>query len=464
MCRKTCWRGNRNANLQLRSQKAEGRAEDEFWRVRKDGSKFWASVNITALYKDGRHIGFAKVTRDLTERWKSSGAVREAYDEAEKPKSSFLSTMSHELRSSLNGVLAGIQLLETTDTTPEQKETFKIIKQAGKTLLRIIDDILVNSKSEANRLALSQGVFDIRNIVQVLVETYRLQSNTRLQSVINDSVSATAIGDATRFVQIMSNLMDNAIKFTDKSLIDLEHSASLPHPGPNGMTFTLTTIITDTGIGKNAKDLAKLFHPFAQVDTSYSKRPGTGLGLAICKHLVGLMNGKIIVISEPSEGTRFTYTLELGYPPGMGATANVQHSHLCIREATEARSTRILIAEDNPINTTVLMKLLRKQGFNDINHAKHGLDAVERFFAAKPDKVLMDVHMPRMEGYEATKQIRTRDKHTPIIALTANASSDDHALCLAAGLNEHIAKPFNITQLINTTDELLSRATENPET
>ncbi len=361
-------------------------------------------------------------------------------------------------------MLAGIQLLETTDPTQEQKETFQIIKQAGKSLLRIIDDILVHSKLEVNKLALSQGVFDVHSIVHILVETYKLQSNTRLQSVINDSVPVTAVGDATRFTQIMSNLIDNAIKFTEEGLITLELSASLPQPGAEGMTFTLTTIITDTGIGMDAKDLAKLFHPFAQVDTSYSKRPGTGLGLSICKDLIKLMNGKITVVSEPGKGTRVTYTLELGWDAGMGAATDLLQSHLGTSKPSEvSRSTRILIAEDNPINTTVLMRLLRKHGFKDIHHAKDGLDTVERFLATKPDIVLMDVHMPRMDGYEATKQIRAGDKHTPIIALTANASSDDHALSLAAGMNDHIAKPFDITQLIRTMEELLSGAKKSPD-
>lgn len=443
---------------------AQGRVEDEFWRVRKDGSRFWASVIITALHKDGRHVGFAKVTRDLTERYMSNLAVRQAYETAERIKSSFLSTASHELRSPLNGVLAGIQLLETMQPTSEQTETVRIIQQAGKSLLRIIDDILVHSKLEANKLALSRGVFDIHDIVKILVETYRLQSDTRLQSFIDRSVPATAIGDATRFTQVMSNLMDNAIKFTNGGSIKLELTASPPKPGPEVTTFTLTTTITDTGIGMNARDLAKLFQPFTQVDTSYSKRPGTGLGLSICKDLIKLMNGEINVTSEPGKGTRVMYTLELEWDPSTGAGAEVKHLHSAASRASEvARSARILIAEDNPINATLLMRLLRKYGFENVHHSKDGLDTVESFFALQPDIVLMDVHMPRLDGYEATKQIRASDRHTPIVAVTANASREDHALSLAAGMNGHVAKPFDIIQLMRIIEELLSGEITNPD-
>lgn len=440
-----------------------GRAEDEFWRVRKDGSQFWASVSITPLYKNGRHIGFAKVTRDLTERHLSKLAVREAYKDAEKLKSSFLSTASHELRSPLNGVLAGIQLLATMDPTEEQLETFKIIQQAGKSLARIIDDILVHSKLEANKLVLEQGVIGIHDIVRTLVKTYRLQTDNQLQFAIDDSVPASAIGDATRFTQVMSNLVDNAIKFTKDGSVNLNISASPPVSGPGGTTFVLTTVISDTGIGIDAKNRAKLFHPFSQVDTSYSKRPGTGLGLSICSDLVKLMNGDISVESEVGKGTQVKYTLQLGWNTDISAPVQAERPSRCLSAPGKAApSRRILIAEDNPINATLLRRLLLKNGYEDVHHAKDGLEAVEQFFTLKPDIVLMDVQMPRMDGYEATKQIRAQDTHTPIIALTASASSEDREISINAGMNDHVAKPFEINHVIRTIEKLLSVKTVDP--
>lgn len=409
--------------------------QDEFWRKRKDGSLFWASVTITALWKDGRHIGYGKVTRDMTR-------IRAAYEEAALLKSNFLATASHELRSPLNGVLAGIQLLATTELSPEQVEIFTMIHQAGVTLSHIIDDLLIYTKLGAQKLTLKIATMDIYGILRNLVNTYQLQSpKTRICHVIDDSVPRFARGDPIRLTQILSNLIDNANKFTFDGSIQIY---AVAEPISETDNFCLRVSVTDTGIGMNDEALSKLFQPFAQVDTSNNKRPGTGLGLSITRDIIHLMDGEINVKSAEGYGTSITFGVKLSYD-----NQKRKSSVMTIPTISNANQhVRILIAEDNLVNAKLLIKLLKKNGFSEIRHAENGYEAVNMVKHEIPDVILCDIMMPVMDGYTAATQIREFAPQVPIIALSANATPEDQKAAAKAGMIDHIAKPFDIRKVI----------------
>lgn len=421
------------AGDELRTAREEGRMNNECWLKRKDGDYFWASLTITVLHKNDRQIGYGAVVRDMTK-------LRNAYNEAAKLKTNFLATASHELRSPLNGVLAGIQLLATTDMTHEQDEIFSIIQQSGKTLSQLIDDLLIYTKLGAKKLILSRGPIDLRTIIRNLVNIYQLQSqHVQILSSVDDSVPLYVLGDATRFQQVLSNLLDNANKFTNEGTIEVKAWAT-KHLDSK---FTLHVSVEDTGVGMSQDALEKLFQPFSQVDTSKSKRPGTGLGLSITKDLVHLMGGYIEVDSEPEKGTKVRFTVVLD------VNLNARPSVATASTISDFESPiDILLAEDNLVNAKLLVQLLKKNGYAHVRHAVNGIEAVQEAMHKMPDLIFLDINMPLMDGYEAAAAIRRLDQKVPIIALSANAAPEDVEASKAAGMNDHMSKPIDVKKLI----------------
>lgn len=410
-----------------------GQATGECWQKTKDGRAFWASLTINRLQKNEKLIGYGAVVRDMTK-------LRDAYNEAAKLKTNFLATASHELRSPLNGVLAGIQLLATTDLTHEQDEVFSIIQQSGKTLSQLIDDLLIYTKLGAKKLILSRGPMDLRIIIRNLVSTYQLQSQrVQISSYIDDSVPQYTLGDATRFQQILSNLIDNANKFTNEGTINIEARATKHLEGK----FTLHVSVEDTGMGMSQEALENLFQPFAQVDTSKSKRPGTGLGLSITKDLVHLMGGFIEVESEPEKGTKVIFTVllevDLKARPSIATTSTISNFESPLD---------IILAEDNLVNAKLLIQLLKKNGYVHVRHAVNGVEAVQEVMHKMPDLIFLDINMPLMDGYEAAAAIRRLNDKVPMIALSANAAPEDVEASKKAGMNDHMSKPIDVRKLI----------------
>ncbi|KJR88217.1 Histidine Kinase A (phosphoacceptor) domain containing protein [Sporothrix schenckii 1099-18] len=286
-----------------------GRIEDEGWRFRKDGSRFWANVTITAIYKGGVHVGFGKVTRNMTERRAAEVRVLAAYEESAKLKSDFVANMSHEICTPMHGMLSACSLLLDTALTPEQREIASIIDESGQVLLHVINDILDYSKLASGSFSIHTDIVGIGSIVTSVVRSIEpsLPPDVRLQLALASDLPRAVQGDPLRYRQIVQNIVGNAKKFTDKGIIRVAVTVQ----DQDEDTFTIHTRVTDSGIGipKNASH--SLFMPFTQVDTTTKKRfQGTGLGLSICKSLVELMGGTIGFTPNPDgHGSIFWFSI-----------------------------------------------------------------------------------------------------------------------------------------------------------
>ena len=374
-------------------------------------------------------------------------------------KSQFLATMSHELRTPMNGILGMSQLLLMPGCSPQdQREYARTILNSGQTLLTLLNDILDLSKVEAGKLELNRAVVDPE---QIMHETLSLFSelaqskNLQIQTVWHGPKQCYW-SDPTRLRQMLSNLVSNAIKFTDQGFIRIEGTAVAAQED----TAVLTFAVTDSGIGIAEDKQALLFTPFSQVDSSASRKfSGTGLGLSIVQKLARLMGGEAGVESSFGHGARFWFSAHVDILrtdtesncgerllPGEPAWPEVQ--------VPEMQPTRVLIVEDNPINRKVLMAQLQRIGIQ-VESSENGQAAVAAIEAGlAPDLVLMDCRMPIMDGFEATRQIRLLEgtsgrARLPIIAVTANAFADDREKCLSAGMDDFLAKPVNISDLRN---------------
>ncbi len=366
-------------------------------------------------------------------------------EEATRVKAMFLANMSHEIRTPLNGIIGISKILEETGLKQNQKELTEIITSSGENLLSIINDILDFSKIESGQIQLENIDFSISNVIDTIVKLLKFNAdkkNIKLEVDIDKAVPDTLIGDPYRLNQIITNLVNNAIKFTEKGsvriFVEMENSES----GKADLFFK----VVDTGIGITKSGSKKLFKEFSQTESSTTRKyGGTGLGLAICRNLVSLMGGTIGVNSQPGNGSEFWFRLTF---------------HIHEKQQPEAKTEdidipsdlKILYAEDNPVNQRVTQLLLNQIGIKcDI--AANGEKAYKMFRENQYDLILMDMQMPELDGLESTKKIRTFEKNNTIekpvfiIAVTANAFSDDKQKCISAGMNDFISKPFKVAEL-----------------
>ncbi|KAI8825765.1 putative histidine kinase TCS1p [Fimicolochytrium jonesii] len=474
---------------ELYKARTEGTAEDEYWRVRKDGSRFWASVLITAVHNDdGVLIGYAKVTRDLTERKMSEQRLVAVYEESAKLKSDLLANMSHEIRTPMNGSLAAAALLAETPLNDEQRNLLSLMTESGTTLLRVINDILDYSKIEAQRIQILPVVFSPIPTIEEIVRGYelRMPKDTYMYLEVGMGVPKYILGDSVRFRQIVVNLIDNAFKFTEKGAITVyieydpiqNQEPSSPVAESKMHSGKISVTVKDTGIGMSEETIGKLFMPFSQADLSSKKRyQGTGLGLSISRQLTILMGGSLTVKSTLGEGS--TFFLELPFPASRAPNADKGTSSLMGGSngvngkntdgslqngvASILTTKRILVAEDNDINQRIVRKILKHIGYENVVIASNGRKAVDVAVAAakegKPfDIVFMDIHMPVLDGYEAAALLKLSEatKKTPIVALTANALLGDRDKCLACGMDDYISKPIDITLMGRLLEKWLS--------
>ncbi len=411
-----------------------------FERERPDGSVI--EVRGSALPGGG----FITTYTDITVRKRAERMLIHAKEQAEamsRAKAGFLATMSHEIRTPMNGVLGMLHLLAQTSLTADQGDLVQTARSSAAALLTILNDILDFSKLEAGQLRIEAADFDLGRLVHevmALLQGGAAEKGLTLTATIAQDVPHAVVGDPTRLRQVLSNLIGNAVKFTAAGGVSLRVTQDDAAASLAQLRFT----VTDTGIGIDSAQGATLFQDFTQADSTISRRfGGTGLGLSICKRLAEMMGGAIGFTSQPGQGSTFWFTMSVGL-------ASVAASPVVVADSAVASGVlSVLLAEDNPVNQKLSTILLTRWG-HTVTLARNGAEAVDAVLGARFDVVLMDVHMPAVDGLEATRRIRAMGgpmAAVPIIAMTADVLDGDAARCLGAGMDDYIAKPIDPARL-----------------
>lgn len=415
----------------------------------------WISVSGVPVFdQSGRFTGYRGSSSNITERKRQEQELQRALQAAQagnRAKAEFLSTISHEVRTPLNGILGMAHLMQTTPLNDEQREYLQLLHQSSDMLLSIIDDVLDISRLEKGEVKLDPAPFDPRATLRTVADVLRPDAERgqlTLRVDIAGEVPALAIGDERRFRQVLLHLGHNAVKFTSKGGVGL---ALRVHSRPDG-AVVLQGTVTDSGIGIAPEHMAKLFEPFSQVDGSITRHHGgTGVGLAISRRLARLMGGDVWAESEPGRGSRFHFTAQLALPPAQVHATPPRDKD----PAPLHRKHKLLVVDDLAVNLIVLGKLLQIEGY-DVKQATNGEQAVAIWQDWQPDLILMDLQMPLLDGLEATRRIRAQEaqrapagqRRVAIIALTGGGAGHTRDTCLSAGMDGYLTKPVERPDLV----------------
>jgi PAS domain S-box-containing protein len=430
----------------------------ESYRIRKkDGSYIWFETNNQVIYNHNSNLvqEIVCVSRDITERKDKEELMKakEVAERANKAKSEFLANMSHEIRNPLNAIIGMTNTLAKTPMTGDQKQFLNSIAISSRNLLNILNDILDFSKIEANKIDLTYANFNLKQLITETIEMFVPQAKAKglfISYEIIDKVPENLYGDEKKIVQILNNLISNAIKFTNQGKVHLKVGAYIL----NRENTTLKFSVEDTGVGVKKEDIPNMFESFRQLDISAKKEyQGTGLGLSIVKSLVELMNGKVSFESEFGKGSSVSFEIPVivsnldGDPV---RTEDIIHTE----ESVKTHKFRILVAEDDAINQLYLAGFLKSQGWI-VDTASNGLIALDKFKKNEYDLILMDGQMPKMDGFETTQKIRelessdSNNHHIPIIAITGYAIAGDRDRFINAGMDDYVSKPIDEAKLLN---------------
>ncbi|MEZ4772612.1 MAG: ATP-binding protein [Bacteroidia bacterium] len=430
----------------------------EYQAIRKDGEKIWLEITGVPFFDEkGKYQGYRGALMDITGRKTQQKKLIEAKERAEeavKARSQFLSVMSHEIRTPMNAVLGTAHLLMQESPREDQLDNLETLHFSAENLLVIINDILDYSKIEAGKIEFEKIDYNLKTLTERIVKSLAQKASEKnLQFVLKNDPDLPEYvkGDPTRLSQILTNLINNAIKFTEKGEVSL--CTKLIHSDEN--TAEITFSVSDTGIGIPRNKIEHIFESFTQASSDTTRiYGGTGLGLAICKRLVELQGSALEVESEPGKGSSFFFTLKIALAE---KTLSTQQSESQKEDFQDLGGVRILLVEDNQINQKIASKFLAKWGVV-VDIADNGRIALEMIGKAPYALVLMDLQMPEMDGYEAARKIREMPapvSEIPIIALTASAMNEVQGNVAEAGMNGYASKPFNPRELYRKIVSLL---------
>lgn len=438
---------------------ATGYARFEWMHRKLNGDPLPAEITLVRVKRDDGYI-VAGYTRDLREQKamlaemrQTENALRTARDAAEqsaKTKSQFLANMSHEIRTPMNATLGMMRFLGRTELDERQRRYLDQAEHAATLLLQIIDDILDFSKIETGQMRVEDTEFSLHELVRNLHDTTREESDTkqlRLRTYLKPDVPNMLVGDGLRLEQVLQSLTRNAVKFTPPGG---GITINVCTESETADALTLRFTVVDTGIGMNDEQVANLFTPFVQGDSSSTRKyGGTGLGLAIVRNLVALMGGEVYCVSTPGEGSKFVFTVRFALP---GSKAEPPPGEELGGDVNLA-GFRVLLVEDNEMNQMIAAELLAMKAVA-VTIVNNGVEALDALSKGDYDVVLMDIQMPEMDGLTATRHIRENPawRDIPIIAMTAHAMVGDREISLSSGMNDHITKPIDPDTLYATLD------------